>query len=404
MKTIYTLRIFLFQIVFIAALCAEPANYRISYDINMSPYAGGNDLLFASKVIEQGGNLWKTSSRSFVGRLARAIDLTLIYLPLNYFASIVQHEVFGHGYRIRDINHGIVSVVGYRFTFPPPYGSGNASTGFRYSPERITTTDLTSISMAGFEAQSILAMQTKLTWLEARRIDPRQTALYLVSQFGINLYAPSEDESDLGHDLIGYTYPLNLTYTDGFLTEKRIQALSWINLVDPFAYFSAYAWCRYIATGKETRIPMIPINGWGYLFGARLGLTPFGPEYFLDNYLLKEKAPIYFYVKAGNHAKNTYLGGGFYAQTLLQKNCFSLGLRFDAWKQPKILLYPGDPFYSSQEQHQTRYGAASSVILTYQKNRALGFEAELGYKSPGFLPGYSLRSKPTIRFSYLSQF
>lgn len=152
---------------------------------------------------------------------------------------------------------------------------------------------------------------------------------------------------------------------------------------------------------------MIPINGWGYLFGARLGLTPFGPEYFMDNYLLKEKSPLYFYLKAGNHAKNTYLGLGMYAPYLWRKNQWALGIRFDGWRQPKLLLYTGNPekpFYSSKEQHHTQYGIASSLIGLYQKNRALGFQAELGYKSGGFLPGYSIYAAPTVRVSYVANF
>lgn len=399
------------------------SNYRITYDINMSPYAGGNDLLYGTRLIEHGFSFLeeKTNSISFLSKIVRLIDLTLIYLPINYFASTVEHEVFGHGYRIRDIQHGIASVAGYEFTFPPPYGPGNASTSFYINPEEISTTDLSSISIAGFEAQSILAGITKFTWLESKRIDPRQAVLYLVSQFGINLYATGVglDANELqGHDLFDYITPLNLTYTSSNLTESRIRALSWINLADPFVYFSIYSWFRYIITGKETKIPMIPIDDWGYLFGARLGLTPFGPEIFIDNYLLKNCRPIYFYAKAGHHSQNTYVGAGFYAPYFVKKDRVTFGARFDAWRQPKLLLQSGVvplteidfreppeiPLYSSHEQHQMRFGAAASFICSYQKNRALGFEAELGYKSPGFLPGYSLRAAPTLRVSLQTLF
>ncbi|HSX14228.1 MAG TPA: hypothetical protein VLE96_07420 [Chlamydiales bacterium] len=372
---------------------------RISYDIDMSPYAGANNLLFATDLIEQIQPF--KESNSWKARFGRFNELILFYLPLNYFTSIVQHEVFGHGYRIRDIDHGIVRVHGYQFTFPPPYGSGSASTRFSIDVDRITPTDLTTISIAGLEAQSILALQTKFNWLGLNAMDARESVLYLVSQFALNLYASGN--GDDSHDLVGYIHLLNYTYTDTLLTEERIRNLSWINLADPFTYFSVYAWFHYLVSGKQTAIPMIPIKSWGYLFGARLGLTPFGPEYFFDHYLMKEARPIYFYLRAGAHSNNTYFGAGFYSPTLFKKKRWAFGGRLDVWRQPELLLF-GEPPYSSMEQHQQLMGIASSVICSYQKNRWLGFETEIGFKTKGFVPGYSLFASPIIRISYLSSF
>jgi hypothetical protein len=394
----------------------------------MSPYAGGEDLLFATRLIEKGTTYLaeKTGpaySKSLTAKLLRLSELIAFYLPLNFFTTIVQHEVFGHGYRIRDINNGTISVSGYRFDFPPPYGSGNAETYFTFNPSKITTNDLTCFSIAGIEAQSILALQTKCKWLESHKIDPRQSVLYLVSQFALNLYATTEGLEDYeldGHDLYGYTQSLNYTYTAAQLTVPQIRTSSWINLIDPFAYYSIYSWFHYIASGKETKIPMIPIFDYGYLFGARLGLTPFGLEYFLDNYLLQGSKPIYFYLKGGNHAKNTYLGLGFLASRIWIVNHWSFGARFDMWKQPRLLLEkgniplteidfreppnPNNPLYAPSQQHQDHYGCAASFILAYRVNRAIGFQTELGIKTRGFLPGYPLYRSPVLRLSYLATF
>lgn len=429
----HKLNLFLIAMALAATVHSEdrllaPANYELCYDINMSPYAGGEDLLFSTRLIEAGTTYiaektGSPTSKSLLAKSVRLGELVAFYLPLNFFTTIVQHEVFGHGYRIRDINHGKISVSGYRFDFPPPYGSGNAETSFTFNPSKITTNDLTCLSMAGIEAQFILAFETKFKWLEARRIDPRQSALYIVSQFVLNLYASAEglEEYELdGHDLHSYVESLNYTYTANRLTTSHIQALSWINLIDPFAYYSIYSWFRYIASGKETKIPMIPMFGYGYLFGARLGLTPFGPEYYFENYLLKGNKPIYFYLKGGNHAKNTYLGLGFFAPRIWTLNQWSLGARFDSWRQPKLLLQQGkvplteldfreqpnsnNPLYTPFQQHQTHYGCAASLIGSYRLNRAFGFQAELGVKTSGFLPGYSLYPSPVLRISYLATF
>jgi hypothetical protein len=161
---------------------------------------------------------------------------------------------------------------------------------------------------------------------------------------------------------------------------------------------------------------MIPVFGYGYLPGIRLGLTPFGPEYFAENFLLKETRPIYFYAKGGRHAKNNYYGLGMYAPKIWTVGKWAFGLRFDGWRQPKLLLQPAsttifeinfdeppdpdNPLYTYSQQHTMRFGSAASLLVSVQIDRLSGFETELGYKTPGFLPGYALRAAPVARLYY----
>src|SRR5690606_29231998 len=153
-----------------------------------------------------------------------------------------------------------------------------------------------------------------------------------------------------------------------------------INVADPFSFYAIYSWFRYIASGKETKIPMIPIFQMGYLPSLRLGLSPFGPEVFFENYLLKSASPIYFYLKGASHAENRYGGVGFYAPQMFIQGKWLIGFRFDAWRQPKLLLSEGNvpfedidfnqkpnksnPLYPYSEQHAMRFGAAGSMIIS----------------------------------------
>ncbi len=397
------------------------ATYKLGWDIHFSPYAGGEDILFAHRIVErvEGYIVGKSPvaySKAANARFWRLSELYLGWLPLNYLATVAQHEVFGHGYRIRDINRGRVKVHGYSFNAPPPYGEGGAATSYNIG-ENLTTTEETSISMAGVESTAILALLTKFKWLEANRIDPRQSVLYLLSQHDLNLYIGSlnvlNDDMD-GHDIHMYIKSLNYTYTDHFISSGRLRSLSWINLGDPFTLYAIYSWFHYLFSGKETKIPMIPIFDWGYLPNVRLGLTPFGPEFFIENCLLKGKSPVYFYLKGGSHSENRYGGVGFYAPKIWAIRKWVIGFRFDAWRQPKLLLQPGsilfpninfsekpdknNPIYPYSEQHAMRIGAGGSIIIGYESRS--GFEAELGYKSQGFLPGYALRASPTARLFY----
>lgn len=384
------------------------ATYRFGWDINMSPFAGGEDILFVHRGMEkiEGRIIRDTSmvnTKTAGAIYFRLMEMYLGWLPLDCLAVAVQHELFGHGYRIRDIGHGTY-VNSYGFDTPPPYGSGGAVTNYTIS-DSFTSTDDAAVSMAGVESTAILAQNTKLKWLESHWVDPRQTALYVFSQQDLNLYIGTldvVDDEDLdGHDIDAYVRAVNNTYTDGTLTASRLSNLSWLCLADPFTFYSVYAWFRYVATGRETHIPMIHIYGVGYLPTARLGLSPFGPEIFFENYLLKGRNPIYFYLKAGDHANNTYTGFGTYIPKLYIGEKWRFGLRFDAWRQPKLLLFPGSEtgqLYTSDQQHNMHVGLAASIIAGFSKES--GFETELGYKSAGFLPGYSLRAAPTARLYY----
>ncbi len=403
------------------------ATYKLGWDIHFSPYAGGEDLLFVNRCIErtEGWIISKSPiwySKETQARLWRLSELYLFWLPLNSIVTTAQHEIFGHGYRIRDINRGKIKVTGYDFNVPPPYGYGGAATAYKINPETFTTTEETCVAMGGVESTAILAELVKLKWLEAEKIDPRQTVLYLLCQHDLNLYIGTlKTQGDLdGHDIRAYIKSLNQTYTSNSISGARLRSLSWINLGDPFTFYSIYAWFHYISSGKESSYPMIPILGAGYLPNVRVGLTPFGPEFYFENWLVYRCAPYYFYLKGGHHSNNDYYGIGFYGPKIWNVNRWAFGLRFDAWRQPELLLFPADipfseidfdakpnkaePLYPYSEQNSVRYGASGSFILSYQSDYLSGGELELGYKAQGFVPGEALTAQILARLYYTLYF
>lgn len=403
-----------------------PFEVKAMWDLHMSPYAGGEDLLFGARILEKiETHLYGKSNiayaRNNYARFWRLTEELCIWLPLNYFTMVVQHEVFGHGYRVRDLKtHGIAEVNGYQFNWPPPYGPGGASTNYSVT-ENFTTTEDAAVSSAGVEATAILALITKLKWISSGKIDPRELFLYFFSEQDLTLYVSSlklkEVKGQSSHDINSYIQSLNYTYTENFLSRGRLRSLSLINFADPFTFYTLYALFYYFSTGKEAHLPMIASC---YLPGLRLGLTPFGPEIFLENFFSFNKNPLYVYLKGGNHADNTYLGAGFYAPRIAHVENFFFGLRLDIWRQPKLLLQPGnvtffdidfsvrpdpdDPLYPNSEQHAIRFGAQGSFITSYLWEEKYGYEAELGYKAQGFLPGYSLFAYPTVRLSFCMVF
>ena len=273
-----------------------------------------------------------------------------------------------------------------------------------------SSTQLMTISVAGVEATAIMATRLKLRWLKEGRISGRQTSLYTYSQLDLTDYILSLDDSELfgikeGHDIENYLDILNHSYPSGHLSKSQLKALAGVNLLDPFLYYSIYGWWRYVVTGKNMSIPMIPIGCVRYLPAGRLGLTPFGPEYFFENFFVANEVPIYAYFKGGAFGENRYWGFGVEDQVVFQREKYSLGFRLDLWLQPRLTIHriPVEKFqsgdYSAIPFQPYRFGGALSLIATYK----MAF-AQLGYKSKGFLPGESLEHCPIIRVGVQGQF
>jgi hypothetical protein len=362
----------------------------------MSPYAGGEDILFAYRLIDL-TERWALKPIGLfdredgAARFWRLNEQAFIWLPIGYLASVSQHEFFGHGFRGREFSN--TRVTGYSLGVPPPYGNGGGATSLDITPP-ISSTKLSVLSSAGIEATAILANLTKFHWLENDQIDPHQLFLYLFAQQDITLYIgsmktvrsfPEEDFS--GHDINDYLFSLNATYPSAHLSSSRLRSLSWVNIADPFTFLTAASLLKYLSSGEAIDIPKIEIGDYGFLPSTRMGLTPFGPEFYLESFGIYLKKVIYGYLKGGYHANNRYMGLGFYTPNLTRY----VGLRFDTWLQPELLLGNGEG--DSQE-----LGAAGSLII-HGKWRGVVLQGEGGYKSIGFLPGYPLNASPTLRLA-----
>ena len=178
--------------------------------------------------------------------------------------------------------------------------------------------------------------------------------------------------------------------------------------MDPFTYFSFYANVKYIITGKNTSIPMIPIKGFRYLPSFKFGLSPFGPETYFENYICNEKGPFYVYFKRGKHWENRYFGAGFQAPYIYSpiSNLF-FGLKLDFWKQPVFLgpskaLQNIDHFiffdFKEADLKKERFGASLSFIASYHLTKIpFFFDGTVGYKTKGFVPGESLKRSPIFK-------
>jgi hypothetical protein len=399
---------FLLALLGTGLLCAEPQHdlyqNNLIFDPYFSPYAGADDLLIAHRFVQHSSlerltDLYQTNPALWA-QLSRAAELVLFWDPVNYMAMATQHEVFGHGYRARSIP--TAKVDKYTFNVPPPYGRGGAVTYFLPSP-KINAFQLLNIYSGGVEATAIFANKIRMQWLKNGQINPRQNSLYLLAAHDLTYYATLSGNSD-GNDMDNYLSILNYTYAGSHLTRKSLAAQSLVNLLDPITYYSvATAW-KFIRKGTEGSIPMISIGSYKYLPGARLGLTPFGPEYYLENFLVKDNRPIYFYLRNGRHVGMNYMGCGIENPHQWDLGSFQIGYRADLWVQPAIDMDQKRFTLAEFKDHTlnantsaSRFGASVSLIAERKLWKTGSLFLQVGGKSRGYLPGESLDPSLIVR-------
>lgn len=404
----------------------HPTENLLSFDQTMSSHAGAKTLLFLHKGLEkiEVELLSKASfpyEVGFLSECSRMVEMLGFWLPTSYFTMVVQHEVFGHGAQIRELqSRGLAKVNGYKFGVPPLYGKGGGLTYYMFY-WNCSMTDLIHTSISGIEGTHILAQRIQKEWIQRGKIDPRQICLHGLCNQDLFAYAlnfRSKTPFSEAHDLVRYINLLNYVYPDATLEKHKLEKLTYLSLLDPFTIYNVFAMFKYLGDGNEMEIPMIASC---YLPGLHLSLTPFGPEGVLNNYLRLDDRLIHFYLKYGSHAKNHYEGLGVEISNAFRLGDWEFGGSFHLWRQPKLLFQAGsiscaeffmnnretptgEPLYSYKDRHTTRYGGAFTVSSRLQTRSGCGVEMELGYKTKGYLSGYSLRASPIIQSSWIIPF
>ncbi len=377
-------------------------NYNLVLDPYLSPYIGADDLILAHHMLESsrlthfGKSMFsKTPTLEKIGRFS---ELFFLWDPINYASMVAQHEVFGHGYRVRSIYDTGAEVIKYKIGVPPPYGPGGGLTGYKFYPSLTSVFQMTSIASAGVESTSILANRLRLQWLKEQKIPHSQASLYWHSQQDITHYILATQKAR-GGDIYEYAQLISRTYGNN-LTLRALKNPAYMNLLDPFTFYSLYSSWKYIFQGAEASIPMIPIGSYKYLPSFRMGLTPFGPEYYLENFLVKEDSPIYFYLRNGSFIGHRYMGLGIEYPSVWKFGTLSLGFRADAWLQPAANFnssrYSIDEYISPSwapiHIDNSRVGTSISLICQKEAWENGSFFLQIGGKSQGYVPGEELNS------------
>lgn len=367
----------------------------------------------------------ESTAKTILKMALRSGELAAVWYPINYMTMVLQHEVFGHGYRMRSIGSNLGKVEGYKMTYMvSKYGFHVKEAYTKLSFKRAPSfSEDIAISIGGLEANSVFADNLIFSWLEKGSIDPRQASLWRTNQFACASYIKTLKNVNgistlnygmkSGHDIARYYAILHSCYGtindfEKHLDELRLRA-NLTMILNPFTYLGCLSELSYVFLNSSIPTFGLPGEG-GYWFlpAYKMGLSPFGIEDIIQLFIWKKGvSPTLVYFKFGQFSSNRYAGVGIENRKLLTNKYGSFGVKGDFWYQPPLLLdaiieddlnYEAmcDRFLDARNQIP---GIALSLIYqkSSKKNPKTSVWAQLGGKTQGFLPGESLVAAPILR-------
>lgn len=314
------------------------------------------------------------------------------YLMMDY-AMTMNHERFGHGYRMLEAGGKIERIV---YNMPPPF-----TNEFSYivlnRPSNFTTQQDLMINLGGSEANLVLTDLMRKNILLDERFSYNYGLAYLYGSNDMPGYtafvtAPAADP-------IQYRQNVNLLYGAAILSRGKMRTYSFLALfTDPLNFYALKSvFYDYFIYGRHSsKVGMIKLSERvKYLPRFRFEYTPFGPELVYQNYLKIESSLMLF---SFSHSDPELPNSWRFAANIWNlkpfKNC-SVNLAGQIWSQPVIEFYENEEFIVSE-------GLGGQLLTTINydvsnKKHLWGFAVQAGYKSSGYALGEPLHKGFIIR-------
>jgi hypothetical protein len=328
----------------------------------------------------------------------RAGKLLLVDVPQDHMLLVVQHEVFGHGARMRELGSGH---IGYGFDAPIPYGAGGGVTTFEGElPD--SPLALLTIESAGVEAQHVLADAIAERAIARGRINYREAWLYFESRYVALTYILDATQfSREGNDIADFAKTMKDACAPPACDPiglGELQDRAKIMLADPMLYLALYGFASsYIGLGEPTSaIPMIPMGrAVQYLPSLGFQMTPYGTEWSLRNALVfgsREKGASKFLgitMRIADTGATTPWGVDVRVNEVrIGRAGWRFSPTINLWRQPPILAqHTSDPLKMG-----IGVSASTTVPLPsrFRTRWIPGIYIIAGGKSEGFVPGEQL--------------
>ena len=381
--------------LFLALTSILSATQTVMIDPHFSPYSGSANILAAENLLIMGEDkLFPGGGRNTTGKVwARTAEQFIFWHNFGTMASVTQHEVFGHGYRLRELG-----VRPRKYTITPWGGATYVKVPYSFK-----VGEMLAFAVAGLEAEAILSRDLKMQWMQRGEIDGRLTGTYTQAHNSIFWYTLitqmgrlKGEKASEGNDVDGYIELQNASYTYDHLSIGELTKWTIFNWLDPMTFYSYYAFIYYIFEGKPWKFPMIPIGeNIRYLPNVKIEYAPYAPEAYLENFFTFYGKPLYIYLKGGKRSA----GLGFSYDHFILSKRGSIGFRFDGWNQGVFLTSAtlrdldetGTAYRRALKDRD--WGAALSARAKLYLGKNAGLVFEFGGKTRGFLQGYGLKQE-----------
>tara|TARA_B100000575_G_scaffold293973_1_gene307310 strand:- start:1328 stop:2563 length:1236 start_codon:yes stop_codon:yes gene_type:complete len=375
-----------YSIIYEKQLGQNFSGQNINAGFHLLDYA--DSLFIPKKIIKTENNFAKAINPIF-----RFSKLFLSnYLIIDY-AMTMNHERFGHGYRMLEAGGSIDKIV---YNMPPPFTNEFSYINATY-PQNFTVKQELMYRLGGSETNLVLTDVMRKNILLDEQFNYNFGLTYLYGSNDMPGYTAFV--TNPAADPIQYRQNINQLYGAELLTRKKMRTYSFIALLtDPINFYAFKSiFYDYIIKGRHSsRIRMIKLSiRLKYLPRFRFQYTPNGPELVYQNYFkLNSKLMLLSFSHSDpNLPKSWRVLANIWNIKL--SNQISLNLSGQIWDQPNIELYQNDKLLAYEG-----FGGQfiSTVNYDISKDKNLnGFTLQVGYKSTGYAIGEQLNKGLIIR-------
>ena len=322
--------------------------------------------------------------RRAVNATYRLTKLALFDEPQENWFRVANHEVFGHGGRLRDLFNGH---IGYELPPPPPYGRGGGATFFDYD-RRPTVEEVLAVSAGGMEANYVLAralMQDAVTDGQWHYRDARR---YLYAEYDtIRYILGTSDLEREGHDVGDFRQVYNdvaKTVGEKTLSARTLRRRALVSFANPMIAYSYYStFVSYVWAGHMTApVPMIHFGNTRYLPMAHFHLTSFGTEFVIDNLFVRNGRFMDVTVGAGQTIGARTWSIGVQSTRITSIARWTIDGGATLWHRPE---WGGQLQATTFREVAQRGGHTLAVVV------------QGGWKTDGFMPGERLHEGAFVR-------
>lgn len=388
-------RLFITIILFFSPLIINARTDSLIVDQYFSPYAGSalNYSIYHSYMFVDDLLPNSAGKQNVFWFMARGLNLSIAYV-LSDVLMVVQHEIFGHGYRLREYH---INDIGYTI------GIGWGSTGFDASEFNTLATPVkTAVVAAGMEANAIFSQQIRQDWVLQNQIDSREALLYLITSLDQSEYilGTSDESTYLGNDVNSYVLYVNEWHNNDNLSKSKLRSYAYWDFVDPSLYVGLYSIGNYLMNGYQSvKMPMLDIGNIKYTLCGRLLLAPYGPEFQLQNYVLTTNNQLWqFNLRYGNNSTIQSYGLDIWTSPIWCYKNWTFSNKFFIWQQPTFLKQ------AIATDAKGNIGIADLVRADYKITNNISTFGEFGYKTAGYIQGLPLSNSWVWRLGFSLQY